>query len=104
MKHRSAKLGTALLVAGTILFWLQAWAWMAAALVLVGVIDIVLVVKVKGTISMWVWGRFRPWVDAAWMVVVVVVTALVLGYEFGLATALGVIVGHLAWQSSEGQT
>ena len=101
MKHKSAKLGMALLVAATAVFWCRQWAWMAAALAAVGVIDLVLVFKAKGTISMWIWGRFRPWADAAWMVAVVSVTMLVLGYQFGLAVALGVIVGHLGWQSSD---
>ena len=101
MKHKSAKLGTALLVIAVILFWLRLW-WPAfGALCAVGVIDMVLVVKAKGTISMWIWGRFRPWADAAWMLAVVAVTTAVLGPVLGLATLVGVIVGHLGWQSSE---
>jgi len=101
MKHKSAKLGTVLLALAVLLFWLQLWSQAFVALCVVGVIDLVLVFKAKGTISMWIWGRFRPWADALWMAAVVGVTTAVLGPVLGLATLVGVIVGHLGWQSSD---
>jgi len=101
MTHKSAKLGTLLLALALGLFWATADAFAFAVLVVVGAIDIVLLVKAKGTISMWIWARFRPWADAAWMVIAVGITTAVRGPVVGLAVLIGVIVGHLGWQSSD---
>ena len=101
MKHKSAKLGTLFLALTLGLFWATRDAWAFGTLLVVGAIDLVLVFKTKGTISMWIWARFRPWADAGWMVAAVVISTIARGWVIGLAVAIGVIVGHLGWQSSD---
>jgi len=101
MKHKSAKLGTLLLNVALGLFWFRFWCWALAALVVVGIIDLVLIVKQHGTISMWLWQRFRATVDAVLMVSVLVTTYFILGLPMAVGVLLGMIVGHLGWQSSD---
>ena len=101
MKHKSAKLGALLLGVGLVLFWSRAWAWALAALAIVGIIDLVLILKCKETISVWIWARCRATVDALLMAAVLIATYFILGLPMAVAVLVGVIVGHLGWQSSD---
>jgi len=101
MKHKTAKLGTLMLGVALALFWLRQWWPSFGAFCVVGIIDLVLIIKYKKTISCWVWKRFRGTVDAILMTSIVVATYFILGKEIALGVLVGVIAGHLGWQRSE---
>jgi len=91
------KIGVVLLGAALLITWLE-WTWVAlGALLAVGVIDIVLVVKKEKTISQWIHKLFPKAIDAVIMVGIAAYTWAIWGAAGFLPIVMGIVIGHLFW-------
>ena len=98
---RAQQIGAALIIAALVMTWYAQVATALIILLAVGILDIVLYVKKKKTISQWVHKLLPKFIDVAIVVGILIYSWSVSGPVGFLPICIGVIVGHLFWQEDE---
>jgi len=94
------KVGAGLLGLSLVLVWFNAYWPALLSLIAIGGIDLALVAKDEDTISNWIHSLFPKKTDSLIMVGILAYTWYLWGAIGFLPMMMGVIVGHLFWNSS----
>ena len=94
------KVGGCLLGIGLVLFFCGLHVTSLVALALVGIVDVVIVLRQGRTISVWLHTRFGKVPDYGVMVFFLCFVAYHMGAPWLNGVLLGIIIGHLFWPVS----
>ena len=92
-----SKIGATFLIVALGLTWLKLTWWALGSLILVGIIDLILVIAGKDTISNWIHDLFPKAIDVTIMVCLLIYTWFVFGPVGFVPVLIGVIMGHIFW-------
>jgi hypothetical protein len=98
---RFQQVGFALILAALVLTWQTQVAVALIVLTAVGILDIILCVKKKMTISQWVHNLLPKFADIVIMIGILAYSWFIFGPVGFLPICIGVIMGHLFWQEGE---
>jgi len=95
------KIGAGLIVLALFLVWGSSYWPALSTLIAIGVIDLVLVFKKEDTISNWIHRILPKKIDTFIMIGILTYTWYLWGQEGFLPVMMGVVVGHLFWNSGD---